>query len=519
MTSGGPKITSDNLVLCLDAHDAKSYPGEPTDNKQPNDASSRFTSSNSWGTYQTNQYNGNTYFSIGTISSVSGNVVTTSSNHPFRTFDAVRAQTTGGGITAGTHYFINKLTNTTFTIHAYNSSQDGTQGYIRSDGYHQVHANIATDTRISINATSFPTMWHGAPHLANTAHVKELRTGGGRVKGTNAMRIHVTRTVGVNGGMSYGVNVSGATQGDTITTSWWAKSSLSSKTVTYYTYWGTSDNSYNFTVTKEWQKFTHTWTASNTYNFIQYWFQGASSAPWWMDLADIQTEINKSYSTPYVLPATDRSTTDAWKDRSGNGNHGDFSGGIKTGVDHHRNGQVIEPKSNAYLDFDGTDDYVSIPHSSAIMLARTWSCWFYLDSIPDSSTYDSIFQKDGNWNTHSGTMLSLIYGNLRFGWGTYWAADCSISISGNITTGKWYHFTGTSTGDTTSGGVKMYLDGALKDTGTANGVPTDTSILKIGSGNGGPINGRIANFTLYSTELTAAQIKANFNAQRGRFGV
>ena len=30
--SGGPRITTDNLVLCLDAHDAKSYPGEPTTN-------------------------------------------------------------------------------------------------------------------------------------------------------------------------------------------------------------------------------------------------------------------------------------------------------------------------------------------------------------------------------------------------------------------------------------------------------------------------------------------------------
>ena len=35
-TSGGPKIISDNLVLCLDAHDAKSYAGEPTTNLSAN---------------------------------------------------------------------------------------------------------------------------------------------------------------------------------------------------------------------------------------------------------------------------------------------------------------------------------------------------------------------------------------------------------------------------------------------------------------------------------------------------
>ena len=32
MIKGGPKIINDSLVLCLDAHDAKSYAGEPTTN-------------------------------------------------------------------------------------------------------------------------------------------------------------------------------------------------------------------------------------------------------------------------------------------------------------------------------------------------------------------------------------------------------------------------------------------------------------------------------------------------------
>ena len=32
MIKGGPKIIDDNLVVCLDAHDAKSYAGEPADN-------------------------------------------------------------------------------------------------------------------------------------------------------------------------------------------------------------------------------------------------------------------------------------------------------------------------------------------------------------------------------------------------------------------------------------------------------------------------------------------------------
>jgi hypothetical protein len=220
-----------------------------------------------------------------------------------------------------------------------------------------------------------------------------------------------------------------------------------------------------------------------------------------------------------AIAATSRGTTDGWKDLGLGGDDGDLIGGITTTQRTSKVGFNIFPADHGFLDFDGTDDYVQVPHSSPLMLARTWSCWFYLDSIPASSTYDSIFQKDENWNTAGGTMLSMIYGNLRFGWGTNWAADCTIPLSGNITTGRWYHFTGTSTGDTTSGGVKMYLDGVFRDAGTAADVPTSTQVLKIGSGDGGPMNGRIAKFTVYSTELTAQEVKENFNQERSRFGV
>jgi hypothetical protein len=513
--------------LCLDAHDAKSYPGEPTDNKQPNDASSRFTSSNSWGTYQTNQYNSATYFSIGTISSVSGNVVTTSSNHPFRTFDAVRAQTSGGGINAGTDYFIKKLSDTTFTIHAYNSSQNGTQGYIRSDGYHQVHESIATDTRISINATSFPTMWWGAPHLPNTAHVKELRIGGGPKRGTNAMRIHVTRTVGVDGGMSYGVNVAGATQGDTVTTSWWARSSLPSKGVTYYTYWGSAAaNSTGFTPTQKWQKFTHTWTASATYSFYQYWFQGADSAPWWFELADLQTEINKSYSTPYVLAATDRSTTDAWKDRSGNDYDGDFVGGVDTGVSHYRKGQVIEPKSNAYLDFDGTDDKIDIGSlgTNGEFSESTISIWFKKDA--QASNYGNVYDCNygaTTWNKGPRMEVDIAGSVVR----VYMSSDAGsyTSISfGNLSNDVWYNAVLTVAPNSTSQDLKTYTNGALVSSSTSSSSYVwdgDMADLYLGVGytSGRHFTGQIAAFQIYKKVLTAAQIKANFNAQRGRYGV
>jgi hypothetical protein len=420
-TAGGPKITSDNLVLCLDAHDAKSYPGQPVTNV-------------CYLSYGDNQYLAQAYD-------------WDNSGAATRNRNATDIRKPKVGIDARNIRICSCVCTTT-------GSQHFGMGYIAISASTQYTVSLYyMQNRAGI----------GGPYIRQVVNNNNLGS---------------LKWIGRDGKQ----DISGSS---------------------------------NWPV-NEWIRLkAYATTSSNeTHLYISNYIGTTVGDKVWSFGPQIETG---SKFSPLVRQT--RSTTDAWKDRSGNDYDGDFVGGIATRVSHHKKGQVIEPKSNAYLDFDGTDDYVSIPHSSAIMLARTWSCWFYLDSVPDSSTSDSIFQKDDNWNTHSGTMLSMIYGNLRFGWGTYWAADCSISLSGNITTGKWYHFTGTSTGDTTSGGVKMYLDGALKDTGTANGVPTDTSILKIGSGNGGPINGRIANFTLYSTELTAAQIKANFNAQRGRYGV
>ena len=94
----GPKITNDGLILAFDQRNTKkSFKGEPTTNIIPAPSvNGRFTTSNNWLTYNTNQYNSNNFFSIGTVSSVSGNVVTMTAAHPFRTFDVVNPSTSGG---------------------------------------------------------------------------------------------------------------------------------------------------------------------------------------------------------------------------------------------------------------------------------------------------------------------------------------------------------------------------------------------------------------------------------------
>ena len=107
----GPNLTNEDLVFGYDTGygianngiATRFYPGEPTSNILPSpEKNGRFTTENQWASYNTNQYNGNTYFDIGTIGSVSNNIVTLSSvGHVIRSFDVLTPQTTGGGVTAG----------------------------------------------------------------------------------------------------------------------------------------------------------------------------------------------------------------------------------------------------------------------------------------------------------------------------------------------------------------------------------------------------------------------------------
>ena len=166
----------------------------------------------------------------------------------------------------------------------------------------------------------------------------------------------------------------------------------------------------------------------------------------------------------------------------------------------------------------GPDAYQARTDNSitSFVTAQTWEMWFKLGSVPTNA---SIFQKSANWNNPTGISLQLIYNNFRWSWGTNWAADCYLATSGNIEADTWYHFVGTSNGTTDTGGIKMYLDGVLRDTGTATQIPTDTAQIKIGSGNGGSIDGQIGLLRVYEGELTQAQVTQNFNAQRSRFNV
>jgi len=407
MIKGGPKIINDSLVACLDAHDAKSYAGEPTQNYVINTSST-----GGW------QGGGSSQAGLGS----KGAVAITDENLKYNGYDTV-LWTPGSSRNCylnGTADFNYSETSTEWTFSAYIKYEDG--------------------------------------------------------------------------------------------------STMSSMSV--YMYYPSSDGSGTGTVTDVgggWYRVRRTRTGSSNYISLAG-FTGISAMKK-IYISGWQLE-KKQYATPVTSPATSRSATDGWKDLSTNDHDGSLLNGTNTGVNYYRDGQVIMPVANSYLDFDGSDDHVKIDHSTQLNNAKTWEIWINIDSFPASSTYASVFQKSANWNNFGGILLSMIYGHLRFSYGGYWA-DLSIEQLSNMNTGTWYQVVGTGQFLGAGSGVLMkgYLNGVYKNslTRTEAFVPTNSNALYLGDGSGGTMNGKIGLFRVYEDILTAAEILSNYNATKNRF--
>ena len=519
----GPDISESGLVLALDGGNYKSFKGEVTTNLIPSPAINAFpTTGNGWGTYNTNQYGSGNFFSIGTVSNVTNNIVTMTSAHGLRTYDVMRPQTTGGGVVANNDYFIKKLSDTSFTLHAYNSSQDGSQGYISSaTGTHKVYDSIATDARISVNASGFPTMWWGAPHLPNSGLVKELRYGEfnaiPNLPPNDCIRLHYIRTDGVTDGMSYGVDCT-VVPGSPVTVSFYTRAATASavgKQIQYqiYNYIGGSPVGYYYTFALGalgvWERQIFTFTPANQ-SMISYWFSASGGVYAW-DWSCMQVE-QKSYSTRFI--AGTRGSTVAtgggWADLSGNSNHGQLINEVRESSD-----------NLGALIFDGTNDYISTTISNNPTQNITLEAWINPNRIPSTGTIRGGVLS-GDPNHYLGIFDSIDGGvthSLHFALQT--SSGRPGSAVGNIPRNSWSYIVGTYDGTR----MKAYVNGIMLYDVGLTGTISGTGNWVVGCYQPSPtdqthnFDGKISNAKIYNRALTAAEVQQNFNATRGRYGI
>ena len=166
-----------------------------------------------------------------------------------------------------------------------------------------------------------------------------------------------------------------------------------------------------------------------------------------------------------------------------------------------------------YINFDGTNDYITCGVSSSINAASTtftWGCWFKANNIAT----EQILFSTANASATTGFIIDIYTSKMLlavYPAGTYAFANTTLSSN------TWYYLSVTYN----NGSIAYYLngmpDGTTSRTFTAATGPTYISSWAYSAGYF--INGNISQVVFYNTALTASQVLQNFNASRGRFSL
>lgn len=169
-------------------------------------------------------------------------------------------------------------------------------------------------------------------------------------------------------------------------------------------------------------------------------------------------------------------------------------------------------KINTCLNFDGTDDVLTVTNSNPIDFdvglntGVTFSAWINPDTVGEGSAGE-IFRK-------SATTFCKLGGSAPFDLSCSLdeSTDATVTVSSVIPASTWTHITMTWSDDGDDE-ISVYVNGVLRGTST-NGVgpnSADTSDLSIGGGTTNNFDGKIDEFKIYNSELSVDQIDIDKN--------
>ena len=213
-----------------------------------------------------------------------------------------------------------------------------------------------------------------------------------------------------------------------------------------------------------------------------------------------------------------------WSDLSSNGRNATLYNSV-----------AYSSEKNGCLDFNRTDDsYATIPHDATISSEVfgtstnfTLSAWFVID---DYVNYSCFIQKatSGSYSNTTAGLWSEATNELAFVMGSNEGSNPSgsnfrIYYTGAVP-GQWYNMVGVADGTN----AILYINGeqvgspvniASTITRTRSENTADITIGRRSMASTPECDGRIANISVYNRGLSASEVKQNFNALRGRFGI
>jgi|11BtaG_2_1085332.scaffolds.fasta_scaffold04077_4 hypothetical protein len=158
----------------------------------------------------------------------------------------------------------------------------------------------------------------------------------------------------------------------------------------------------------------------------------------------------------------------------------------------------------------------------------TWNWWHYFQDAGNVDHPNFGWETAGSWDGDEGFVFGTGYDTDGPRWGIddggYTVYATTGPTTGDYRTNEWQNYCVTFDG-LISNGLKTYLNGVLVDErniagATNKSIPaTNTNNLHVGATNsrGGNWNGYMDIIQMYETTLSASQVKALYNAFKGRF--
>ncbi len=196
------------------------------------------------------------------------------------------------------------------------------------------------------------------------------------------------------------------------------------------------------------------------------------------------------------------------KDSTSNNNDGTAGGAMTSG-------DQVAGQINGSLDFDGTDDRITIPNSSSLDVGSTLTAeaWVKWESGGTPGCYARILERKTNWQANNGWTINIESGDdndLEI-LGSSSIVVQTHSIVPSWSAGGWHHIVVAFDGNT----VYPYADGVAFSSGGITTVVDNDNNLLIGEygGGGDNWNGKIDEVRISDITRSDVWIKTSYNNQ------
>ena len=309
-------------------------------------------------------------------------------------------------------------------------------------------------------------------------------------------------------------NLAPAANGQTWTFSFWTKGSSNysasalifeaNSSGTYLTY-----GHIFYNVTTSWTRVSGTYTFSNaSAAYVQFRIDNYNNGvTQWVDGIQVERASAATTFNPYYFGNA------VWKDVSSNGND---SALVNT------DSQNYFSTNAGYIQFDGTDDFVSIssPNTNTRLQNnyQTLSFFVYITSVgPNAVAF--LYSVGANAN---GVSIGWLADSVRF-FISNGASNLNYPVNMTNALNTWMSIT--CIVDNVNRTMTVYKNGSLVGTSSQwSAFTPPSSAVAIGNntmtGNTGDrIKGRVANVLVYNRALSAAEISQNYETDKTRFGL